>query len=155
MTIFSLINPKLICIACCPLTGLIHLDPISGTLLLGRNCLNARRPEKNNEALINTDIVLGSIDICKFLVKVIYEGPNFVEPVIFKVTRGRQSVLSLKCIKRLYCCIYAWRWQQRTRAYDESGLWTNTTAIHFLLVMPMLRVRPPKNFKFGNRNRFP
>ncbi|CAI9552960.1 unnamed protein product [Staurois parvus] len=41
---------------------------------------------KINKGLINADVLLGSIDICKFLVKVICEGLNFVEPVKFRVT---------------------------------------------------------------------
>ncbi|CAI9604861.1 unnamed protein product [Staurois parvus] len=84
MTIFSLVNPKITCIACFPFTGLIHFDPISGKLA-GEKMFEFKVARKNNEGLSNTDVLLGHVHICKFLVKVIYERPNFVEPILFRV----------------------------------------------------------------------
>ncbi|CAI9622047.1 unnamed protein product, partial [Staurois parvus] len=129
VTIFTLVNPKLISIACCPLTGLLHLDPISGTLA-GKKLFECKVARKINQGLINADVLLGSIDICKFLVKVICEGLVFVEPVKFMVTPRMTKCIIIEMHKTHYT-LYAWPWQQRTRAYDELGLWTNTTAIHF------------------------
>ncbi|CAI9577438.1 unnamed protein product [Staurois parvus] len=79
-----LVNPKLISIACYPLTGLLYLDPISGTLD-GEKLFECKAARKINQGLINADL-LGSIDICKFLVKVICEGLNFVQPIKLRVT---------------------------------------------------------------------
>ncbi|CAI9608404.1 unnamed protein product [Staurois parvus] len=104
MTIFSLINPKLISIACCPLTGLIHLDPISGTLA-GEKLFECMETRKINEGLINADVLLGSIDICKCLVKVIYEGLNFVELVKFRVTPRTTECIVVEMHKTHYTLI--------------------------------------------------
>ncbi|CAI9622448.1 unnamed protein product [Staurois parvus] len=131
VTIFSPVNPKLISITCCPLTGLLHLDPISGTLA-GEKLFECKVARKINEGLINADVLLGSIDICKFLVNVICEGMNSVEPVKFRVSLRTTECIVVEMHKStLYSHIYAWPWQQRTREYDESDLGTNTTAIHF------------------------
>ncbi|CAI9574393.1 unnamed protein product [Staurois parvus] len=97
----SLVNPKLISIACCPITGLLHCDPISGTLA-GEKLFECKVARKINEGLISADVLLGSIDICKFLVKVICEGLNFVQPVKFRVTPRTTKCIFVEMHKTHY-----------------------------------------------------
>ncbi|CAI9595269.1 unnamed protein product [Staurois parvus] len=104
VTIFSLKNPKPICIACCSLTGLIHLEPMSGTLA-GEKLFECKVARKMNEGLINTDFLLGSIVISKFLVKVIYEGSNFGKPVKFRVTPRTTECVVVEMHKTHYTLI--------------------------------------------------
>ncbi|CAI9565036.1 unnamed protein product [Staurois parvus] len=56
-------------------------------MLAGEKLFECKAARKINEGLINADFLLGSIDICKFLVKVICEGRNFVKPIKFRDDR--------------------------------------------------------------------
>ena len=73
------------CIACGPVTQLIQLDPVSGTLA-GEILFDSKAASKLYQGVINTDILLGGKQGCEPLIEVVYEGPNFVEPIIFRVS---------------------------------------------------------------------
>lgn len=89
---------KSVRIACGPLTELIPFDHISA-MLSGEISLYRKFASKMYEGLVYTDVLLRRMHICKFLREVVYEGPNFVELTHSEGhPRGRQGVLSLKCI---------------------------------------------------------
>ncbi|CAI9564334.1 unnamed protein product, partial [Staurois parvus] len=130
-----------------PTTGLLHLDPISGTLA-GEKLFECKVAREINQGLINADILLGSIDISKFFVKVIYEGLNFVEPLKFRVT-SRTTECIVEMHKTHYTLI-----STPGHGSGEHGSVDQYNRNSFFLVMPMLRVRPPKKYKFKNHNGF-
>ena len=48
----------------------------------------AKAPGKMYQGLVYADVLCRGIQICKFQVEVVYEGPNFVEPVKSWVASG-------------------------------------------------------------------